>query len=392
MDSNSHEGYALVRVRGKEHPVIVPITSNKKPEIPENVTKNWKELLNIVAEILHVPASLIMKLHEEEIEVYLKSNNGKNPYENNEKAVLNTGLYCETVTGENRELLVPNSQDDDVWKDNPDVELGMISYLGFPVLWPDNEVFGTICVLDDKSNPYSDLYRKFLKKIKILIEKDLALLLEKNKLKQSLDDKRLLIREIHHRIKNDLNSLIAYINLQSYELNQDSISKFIKEIESRFHTISLIHDKLAFSVDEDQINLNEYLQDLAKMIISLFENEKRIQLHLRGDNLFTSIETAVTTGLLLNECLSNSLKYAFDEMNEGNVFLTIQKKEDGFFQMCFSDDGIGLPSNYESKRENSIGIQLIKALPGQLNGKTEIKPGKEYSICFTLQDAPKIMR
>ncbi len=389
MDTSSHEGYALVNVREREHPVIVPITSKNKPEIPTNVMKNWKELLNLVAEILKVPSSLIMKLHENEIEVFMKSNNKENPYEDKERASLNTGLYCETVTGENRELLVPNAQDDDLWRDNPDVELGMISYLGYPVLWPDNEVFGTICVLDNKTNPYNELYRKFLAQLKLLIEKDLALLLEKNKLKQSLDDKRLLIREIHHRIKNDLNSLIAYINIQSTSLTQDSISRFIKEIESRFRTISLIHDKLVFSVNEDRINLNEYLQDLAKMIINLFENEKRIQLHLRGDNLFTNIETAVTTGLMLNECLSNSLKYAFDEIEEGNVFITIRKKEDGFFQLCYSDDGIGLPSNYETKRKNSIGIQLIKALPGQLNGKTLVKPGKEYSICFTLQDASK---
>ena len=389
MDSSPHEGYALVNVRGREHPVIVPVTSKNKPEVPANVMKNWRELLNLVAEILKVPASLIMKLHENEIEVFMKSENKENPYEDREKASLNTGLYCETVTGENRELLVPNAQDDHLWKDNPDVELGMISYLGYPVLWPDNEVFGTICVLDDKTNTYNELYKKFLAQLKLLIEKDLALLLEKNKLKQSLDDKRLLIREIHHRIKNDLNSLIAYINIQSTTLTQESISRFIKEIESRFRTISLIHDKLVFSVNEDRINLNEYLQDLAKMIINLFENEKRIQLHLRGDNLFTNIETAVTTGLILNECLSNSLKYAFDEMEEGNVFITIRKKEDGFFQLCYSDDGIGLPSNYETKRKNSIGIQLIKALPGQLNGKTLIKPGKEYSICFTLQDASK---
>ena len=101
-------------------------------------------IVNIIAEIIHVPSALVMKVESPNIKVFVSSESNGNPYERDELAPLNTGLYCETVMKTRQSLLVPDALRDEEWKSNPDIKLGMISYLGFPVTWPDGQVFGTI--------------------------------------------------------------------------------------------------------------------------------------------------------------------------------------------------------------------------------------------------------
>jgi PAS domain S-box-containing protein len=116
---------------------------------------------------------LIMRVEPRNIKVFLSSETNGNPYERDEAASLNTGLYCETVMKTRQPLLVPDALTDEQWRSNPDIKLGMISYLGVPIVWPDGEVFGTICVLDKKPNEYSELYRKLLLQWRDVLQADL---------------------------------------------------------------------------------------------------------------------------------------------------------------------------------------------------------------------------
>lgn len=142
-------------------------------EVPFETVQKWQEIVNIVAEIMHVPSALVMKVEPPNIKVFVSSESNSNPYERNELAPLNTGLYCETVMKTRQSLLVPDALRDEEWKSNPDIKLGMISYLGFPVSWPDGQIFGTICVLDRKENSYSEPYRKFVLQCRDVLEADL---------------------------------------------------------------------------------------------------------------------------------------------------------------------------------------------------------------------------
>jgi len=119
-------------------------------DVPLKYTQKWQKTLNVVADIFDVPAALIMRVWPGQIEVLVSSLSGGNPYEEHEKADLGTGLYCETVMATQAQLLVPNALEDPEWENNPDVELDMINYLGVPLIWPDGEIFGTMCVLDKK--------------------------------------------------------------------------------------------------------------------------------------------------------------------------------------------------------------------------------------------------
>lgn len=165
-----------VKLREKNRMQDVSITSDAKPTITKNILNKWQLIINNVADIFDVPAALIMKITTKNMEVFLRSQNKENPYPDDGKDSLGHGLYCETVIGENRELVVDNSLHYDEWKDNPDVALNMISYLGYPIMWKDGEAFGTICALDSKTNQFDDKYRLFLQLMKSLIEDDLEVL------------------------------------------------------------------------------------------------------------------------------------------------------------------------------------------------------------------------
>ncbi|MDE2161355.1 MAG: GAF domain-containing protein, partial [Burkholderiales bacterium] len=117
--------------------------------------ESWQKTVDLMAEVLQVPAGLVMRVWPHEIEVLVRSGNPGNVYHPGERADLDTGLYCETVMDTRRELLVPDARLDPAWSDNPDIKLGMYSYCGLPLTWPDGRIFGTICVLDERGNEYS---------------------------------------------------------------------------------------------------------------------------------------------------------------------------------------------------------------------------------------------
>lgn len=161
----------------------VSITAQDKPEIIRVVTEKWQKIISLISQVIGVPSGLIMRITKENMEVFLKSENNDNPYPDGGSDVLGHGLYCETVIGTGRELLVPNALNDPIWVDNPDVKLGMISYYGLPIQWPDKEFFGTICVLDNKTNPYNETFKELMHEFKLSMEKDLELLVNQEMLK-----------------------------------------------------------------------------------------------------------------------------------------------------------------------------------------------------------------
>jgi GAF domain-containing protein len=142
-------------------------------QVPSDIVQKWQEMVDLLAEIMHVPTALIMKVERPNIRVFVASDSKGNPWERDEVAALSGGTYCETVMETRQLLLVPDALQDDEWKSNPDIELGMISYLGLPISWPNGEIFGTICVLDNKRNEYSEVYRKLMLHCRDVSQRDL---------------------------------------------------------------------------------------------------------------------------------------------------------------------------------------------------------------------------
>ncbi|KKK43131.1 MAG: Signal transduction histidine kinase [Candidatus Lokiarchaeum sp. GC14_75] len=161
--------------------------------------QKWQNIVNILANIFEVPAALIMKLEGHFIEVFRASDSKNNPYKVGKREKL-PGLYCETVIKTGQRLLVPNALTDKKWERNPDIKHGMISYLGFPLIWPDSEIFGTICVLDQKENRYNKDHIELLKQFKELIESYFEVIYEKMSLEEEIIKQAQIVENISEAI------------------------------------------------------------------------------------------------------------------------------------------------------------------------------------------------
>ena len=142
-------------------------------QVPSEIVNKWQGIVDLLAEIMQVPAALVMQVEPPNIKVCVSSKSAHNPYEEGALSSLNTGLYCETVMKARHALSVPDALADEHWKSNPDIELGMISYLGLPIAWPNGDIFGTICVLDHKRNDHSELHKKLLSQFRDVVQEDL---------------------------------------------------------------------------------------------------------------------------------------------------------------------------------------------------------------------------
>jgi two-component system cell cycle sensor histidine kinase/response regulator CckA len=155
-----------------ENPPCYPILDDIS--VPATVFENWQITADLLAEIAEAPAALIMRVHAHEIEVVVSSQSPGNVYHHGERAPLNTGLYCETVLRTGHRLLVPNALKDPDWDHNPDLALGMISYCGLPIAWPNGEMFGTICILDAKETAHVQRTHLLMERFRDSIQLSLA--------------------------------------------------------------------------------------------------------------------------------------------------------------------------------------------------------------------------
>ena len=162
------------------------------------LTEEWQQIVDIMAELLNVPAGLIMRVNGPDIEVFVSSQTPENPYHPGDKEdLIGSGLYCETVIKTRDRLHVPNALSDPLWDHNPDVKLGMIAYLGFPIVLPSGNVFGTICVLDNKKNHYTPVYEQLVYRFKKLIEGQLLLADQNQRLMAINQELEKRMAEIH---------------------------------------------------------------------------------------------------------------------------------------------------------------------------------------------------
>ena len=185
--------------------------------IPPDVLRAWQRIVDLLANIVHVPSAVVCQLEWPlctHYRIVASSQSEGNPFPNDQVFSMDIGTFCETVIKKREPLLVANALEDDQWQSAPELEVGMVSYLGFPVLWPDGRVFGTICVLDDKANRYSDLYQELLLHCRDVLQADLQTLA---RLGNELEDQRAHLSELFARVPEavvlvDRDSRITRVN------------------------------------------------------------------------------------------------------------------------------------------------------------------------------------
>jgi len=168
--------------------------------IPSDVIRKWQRIVDLLANIMHVPSAVVTKLEPPNYthyKVISSSNSQGNPFPADQCFAMDIGTFCETVIKSCEPLLVANGLDDERWRSAPEMQVGMVSYLGFPVLWPDGRMFGTICVLDDKTNRYSDLYQELLQHCRDVLQADLQTLA---RLRNELEEQATRLSELFARV------------------------------------------------------------------------------------------------------------------------------------------------------------------------------------------------
>ncbi|MBI5665341.1 MAG: GAF domain-containing protein [Nitrospirae bacterium] len=205
----------------------------------------------------------------------------------------------------------------------------------------------------------------------------------------SLVEKEVLLREIHHRVKNNMQVISSLLNFQTRYVNDKQFIGILNESQNRIKSMSLIHEKLYRSSDLSNIDFNDYINSLASDLFKFYGvDSSRIALNLDIGKIAFEIDTAIPCGLLVNELLTNSLKHAFPDGRKGEIDITLRKKEpDGAdnYELIISDNGVGIPEDFDISKTRSLGLQLIHTLTEhQLQGRLDLDRtnGTRFHISF----------
>jgi PAS domain S-box-containing protein len=207
-------------------------------------------------------------------------------------------------------------------------------------------------------------------------------------IRNSLREKDVLLKEIHHRVKNNLQVISSLLNLQSGYVQDEKTHELFRESQNRVRSMALIHEKLYQSEDLTRIDLGEYVLSLVSMLFRSYgTHASTVKLETRLDPVFLNIDTAIPVGLLVNELVSNSLKYAFPNGRAGMIGIDFRVLDKEEFVLSVRDNGIGLPAEFDLDKAPSLGLRLVRILATQMGGELTFQrsSGTEFTITFKEQ-------
>ncbi len=197
-------------------------------------------------------------------------------------------------------------------------------------------------------------------------------------------EKTVMLKEIHHRVKNNLQVISSLLNLQADGITDKRVLSLFEDCRNRVNSMALIHEKMYQSNNLVNIDIRSYIDDLTHSLIDTYDSNKTIHLHTDIEDHPFRIDTIVPLGLILNEIISNALKYAFEEKSEGDLSVSLHKLSNNRFILVVSDNGKGISETINFEKAESLGMQLIHMLSGQISGKVSMtnENGTKYRIEF----------
>lgn len=202
------------------------------------------------------------------------------------------------------------------------------------------------------------------------------------------EEKTVMLKEIHHRVKNNLQIISSLINLQSENIQDPKALALFDECRHRIISMAMIHEKMYESKNLVNIDIRSYINELISYLIDAYDLRTTVRLETEIEEHPFIIDTIVPLGLILNETISNSLKYAFGDRGEGKIFVSLKKKSADTFELLITDDGRGLPKDTNLESANTLGLQLIHMLTDQLNGTVKLEPGTGTRYRITFRNKP----
>ncbi len=299
-------------------------------------------------------------------------------------------------------LTLNNASEEGEFKDNPEVQtMRLRSVLCLPLI-KQSSIIGILYLENRLSD---EVFTSEKARMTELLASQAAISLENARLldqmkkteeqiKESLSEKEVLLREIHHRVKNNLQIISSLFRLQSAYIRDEYDMEIFKESQSRVRSMALIHERLYQSKDLAKIDFAEYTNKLVTHLLSLYAiHPEIITVDISVDDVFLSIDIAVPCGLIINELVSNCLKHAFPESTKGKIHIELHMAEDlpvqneqssNMVTLIVSDNGAGFPKDVDFRSTETLGLELVTTLVKQLNGTIELNRsrGTEFKITF----------
>jgi PAS domain S-box-containing protein len=264
----------------------------------------------------------------------------------------------------------------------PEGHIPLKSFISVPVVVED-ELLGQIA-LANSAHEYNDLDLEALERISAYYAMAIQRIRYKEKIIANLNEKELLLREIHHRVKNNMQIVTSLMNLQKQYVEEDETKKVLGESQARVKSMAMVHEKLYESSDLSHINFKEYVE---KLVYGIFYSygvyRDTIKPSITMESVALSMETSIPLGLIINELVSNSLRYAFPNKRKGEIKISLKSAGDKY-ELIVSDNGIGFPDEMDLENLKSLGLQLVTNLAHQLGAEITLdrSHGTEFRVKF----------
>lgn len=372
----------------------------------------WDVAKNAIAKLEFVDCVIYLYDEERKYLVQRAAHGPKNPIEfdivNPMTLKVGEGVVGHVVqTGE--PVIISDTREDDRYILD---DVARLSEIAVPIMAKNGEVVGVIDSEHPEAHFFTDLHLEVLTTIASITATKIMQANAQNSLKKQQDqleetvrlrtreieeavdelrrsnsEKEVLLKEIHHRVKNNMQVINSLIRLQSMQVADPQVLSLFKEAQNRVISMALIHEKLYQSHDFSSIRIDDYFDELASNLLYSYQLENDVKFNLKLDVTTMHIDTLIPLGLIFNEVISNSLQHAFEERENGEISIVLERIENERIRLRLADNGIGMTNDSKWENPETLGLDLIKTLVDQIDGT--IEKVTDHGTAFIIEFDPR---
>jgi two-component sensor histidine kinase len=350
-------------------------------------------VVTLAARLFHAPIALVSLVDKDR--QWFKAKHGSNASQ-----TPRTFSFCAHAMFENEPMVVCDATRDPRFQNSPWVtgDMSIRFYVGAPIRTREGLLLGSLCVIDtfarerppqDLLDSLADLAFLVIQQIEFRSAMAVKRGITEQELRRSLQEKETLLQEVHHRVKNNLQIVSSLLKLQGDSLTDRSAAAALKESQQRVLSMAMIHERLYAGKQMAEIEFDNYARDLVhELVYSCAGRKGNVTGRILPPAIRLNIGQAIPCGLILNELVTNALKYAYPESGTGEVLVELNETPEGRIRLAVSDHGKGLPPDFDWKNSKSLGLRIVDVLAKQLGGTFTVQSGERtmFVLDFPRED------